>query len=309
MSDTSGNTSAFSDDRVVVLKDGRTLGYLTSGPQNGIPIFFFHGTPGSRLSFTADDRIALLPGVFMIFPERPGYGLSTPKSERTLTGWSDDIVELADQLGIDRYAVAGGSGGGPHALACAWKNPERVFAAYLFGSPTPVESLSETKGMAMANRLNFYIGTRMPWLVRFLMKQQASTVKKNPDKFIRAVAKQMSPADRKIVEDERFQATIIKDLQEAYRQGWEAQFIDGQLMMSMRPWGFSLSEIAVPVHAWYGDQDTLVPATMAAKYSEIPGANVRIVPNVGHLLLENGSGTVNEFENALREEWRRITSS
>src|SRR5688572_7404285 len=205
---------AFSNDKIAVLKDGRDLSFVTSGRPDGIPIFFFHGTPGSRFASTSEDRFAVLPGVFMIFPERPGYGLSTPKGNRALADWADDVIELADHLGIDRFAVAGGSGGGPHALACAWKYPERVFSAFVFASPTPIRALSETKGMVWGNRLNFYLGTKMPWLVRFLMRSAAATVLRDPEKYLRSLAKQMGPADRAILENEDYRAAIVKDLHE-----------------------------------------------------------------------------------------------
>ena len=40
-----------------------------------------------------------------------------------------DVAGIADALGIDRFAVMGHSGGGPHALACAALLPGRVLAA------------------------------------------------------------------------------------------------------------------------------------------------------------------------------------
>ena len=299
--------SNFSSDQMVVLKDGRNLSFLTSGSLDGIPLFVFHGTPGSRFATLPDDPFVARPDIFMIFPERPGYGLSSPKPDRKLTDWPDDVIELADHLGIDRFAVTGGSGGGPHTLVCAWKNPERVFAAFVFASPMPVESLAETKGMAFGNRLSYFLGTKIPWLVRYLTKSQSVAATKDPDKFLRAIAKQVSESDRAILEDEKYREVIIKDLREALRQGSDAQFVDGQIMMTMRPWGFSLSEIAVPVYAWHGELDALVPVSMAARYSDIPGAKVRIVPNAGHLL-DTDKEVVVEFENALREEWQRDTS-
>ena len=99
----------------------------------------------------------------------------------------------------------------------------------------------------------------------------------------------------------------MKDIREALRQGYEAQFIDGQIMMTLRPWGFSLKDITVPVYAWHGENDALVPASMAERYSEIPEVKVRVVPNAGHLL-DADPTVVEEFETALREEWRRVNS-
>jgi len=40
-----------------------------------------------------------------------------------------DVAALADELGFDRFGVTGGSGGGPHVLACAALIPDRVVRA------------------------------------------------------------------------------------------------------------------------------------------------------------------------------------
>ncbi len=42
---------------------------------------------------------------------------------------AEDVVMLADSLGFERFGVSGGSGGGPHVLACAALLPDRVIRA------------------------------------------------------------------------------------------------------------------------------------------------------------------------------------
>jgi pimeloyl-ACP methyl ester carboxylesterase len=37
-----------SDDHLLELGEGRTIGYATWGDPEGTPVFFAHGTPGSR---------------------------------------------------------------------------------------------------------------------------------------------------------------------------------------------------------------------------------------------------------------------
>lgn len=299
------------DDEIIRLRDGRDLAFQIVGNTNGIPVFFFHGTPGSRYCFSSDDLLAQVPGVYYVCPDRPGYGLSHPKADRTLSDWADDVIELADNLGICRFAVAGHSGGGPHALACAWKYSDRVFAAFVFASPTPVESLKETRGMAFGNRINYYLGGRFQSLTRLLIGMGAKTFAKDPVKFLGAISRQMGGSDREVMEtimgDETQRNFFIKHLAEAYRQGTEAQFIDGQLMMSTRPWGFSFRDIKAPVYAWHGDDDRLVPPSMADRFIEIPNAEVRILENVGHFVTENAS-VVRSFERLLSSEWRRVGS-
>jgi molybdopterin-guanine dinucleotide biosynthesis protein A len=112
----------------VRVRDGRRLGYAEYGDPAGFPVMFFHGTPGSRLKGSICADAAAGAGARLICPERPGYGLSDPKRGRRLLDWPDDVVDLAAGLGVDRFAVVGTSGGGPHTVACAYKIPERLTA-------------------------------------------------------------------------------------------------------------------------------------------------------------------------------------
>src|SRR4051812_50164443 len=58
------------------------------------------------------------PGVRLIAYDRAGYGGSTRKPGRTVVDVVADITAVADELGLERFATRGLSGGGPHALAC-----------------------------------------------------------------------------------------------------------------------------------------------------------------------------------------------
>ena len=97
--------------QTIVLKDGRKLGYAEYGDFNGKPVFFFHGWVGSRLEGGIVDEQSKKVGIRLIAPDRPGIGLSDIKIGRTFLDWSDDVLELADAIGIERFAVLGISGG------------------------------------------------------------------------------------------------------------------------------------------------------------------------------------------------------
>ena len=91
------------DEKTIKLSDGRTLGYEILGDADGSPLFFFHGTPGSRLVLAEDDLLAQVPGLRLILPDRPGCGLSDPAPARTLIDWPGDVAQLADHLGLERF--------------------------------------------------------------------------------------------------------------------------------------------------------------------------------------------------------------
>jgi len=115
--------SIVGNDKVIQLRDGRTLGYAEYGSSEGKPLFYFHGHPGSRFEARFLAEQAAQVGVRLIGIDRPGMGLSSFKARRRLLDWPDDVVELADSLHLDRFAVVGFSGGGPYTLACAYKVP------------------------------------------------------------------------------------------------------------------------------------------------------------------------------------------
>src|SRR5450755_4002141 len=77
------------------------------------------------------DEAARAAGLRWISPDKPGYGGSDYHRKRSLTGWGDDLAALAGHLGLDRFALAGESGGGPFTLAAALRLVGRVSAAAL----------------------------------------------------------------------------------------------------------------------------------------------------------------------------------
>ena len=96
--------------------DGRTLAFVQRGAPDGVPVIVCHGTPGSRRARHPDPQMYERHGVKMVAYDRPGYGGSDPKIGRSVADAASDIAAIADQLGFDRFAVVGGSGGAPHAL-------------------------------------------------------------------------------------------------------------------------------------------------------------------------------------------------
>lgn len=118
----------------LTLADGRTVEHLDAGTPDGIPLIFFHGTPSTGGQGAVVAEAARSHGVRLIAPSRPGYGIST-MSPPGLARTADDTLELADQLGIGRFALLGSSGGGPFALAMAAAAPDRVSAIAVLASP------------------------------------------------------------------------------------------------------------------------------------------------------------------------------
>jgi pimeloyl-ACP methyl ester carboxylesterase len=107
---------------------GQVLFHLTYGPPNSSTIFYFHGSPSSRLEWNlfASEGLAEKLNIRVIAPDRPGLGLSDFQPGPRIGDWPADVIALADDLGVARFAVLGYSGGGPYAASCALKIPERL---------------------------------------------------------------------------------------------------------------------------------------------------------------------------------------
>jgi pimeloyl-ACP methyl ester carboxylesterase len=271
------------EDGVLVLGDGRRLGYAQYGRPDGEPVFYFHGHPGSRLEGRFAHSAAAAAGFLVVALDRPGLGLSDFQPGRALTDWPADVAEAADELGISRFSVAGASGGGPYALACAWRLPSRVSRVVVISGAGPFQVRGITRGMRWQNRVGFQVGSRWPALAGAAMRSMRRSVIDRPERTIDALARAMSPPDAAVVRRPEVRDLLIADLVEAFRQGSDGATHD--MVLLGRPWGFSLREIEPEVFLWQGEADTLVPPAMGRYLAQqIPHCHATMLPGEGHLL-------------------------
>ena len=105
------------------------------GPRDGLPIVFLHGGPGAGCEPYHRRFFDPVRWRTVLFDQR-GAGRSTPHAslERNTT-WDlvADVERIREQLGIERWAVFGGSWGSTLALAYAERHPERVTGLVLRG--------------------------------------------------------------------------------------------------------------------------------------------------------------------------------
>ncbi len=248
------------------------------------PVFYFHGHPGSRLEARFARQAAAGAGLRVIALDRPGYGLSDFQPGRAITGWPADVAEAADLLRIGRFSVAGASGGGPYALACAWRLPGRVTRAAVISGVGPYQVPGITRGMRWQNRIGFRWVSRWPALARALMRSMHRGITRDPERTIDAIARAMSPADAEIIRRPDVREILIADITEAFRQGSQGAARD--VVLLGRPWGFSLAEIEPEVHLWQGEDDALVPPAMGRyQAGQIPHCHATLLPGEGHLLI------------------------
>jgi pimeloyl-ACP methyl ester carboxylesterase len=269
----------------VTAPDGRRLTAAEWGDPAGWPVFFLHGTPGSRFSRHPDEDLVRSAQVRMITYDRPGYGGSARQPGRTVAACAADVAAIADDLGIGRFAVAGGSGGGPHALAVAALLSHRVSRAACVGGVAPYPALGDAffAGMDPQNVTEF------GWALRGEAPLAAGLQEKAVHRKQQAAAGpaqvlakfDLPEADQKVLARDDFAAMFRQTLAEELRQG-VVGWVDDDLAL-VSAWGFDPAAIAVPTQVWYGTRDVLVPPGHGEWIARtVPGATVRL-NELGHM--------------------------
>jgi pimeloyl-ACP methyl ester carboxylesterase len=273
--------------RTVPAPDGRTLAVEEAGDPGGRPVLVHNGTPNSRHLYAPAAADAGARGLRLIGYDRPGYGGSTPQPGRAVADCAADVRAICADLGIERLAMWGISGGGPHVLACAALLPDLVTAAASLASlaPADAEGLDWFDGMGQDNVDDFKLLKSDPEAARAkLEKDREQTLAATSGDLLELLKTLLTPTDAAALTGE-FAEYLVYTGQEGLAPGAQGWWDDGVAHAS--PWGFELSAIRVPVLLMHGRQDQFVPfghgQWLAAR---IPGVEARLLDHDGHLTLE-----------------------
>lgn len=268
----------------VHLNDGRRLGFITCGDEEGLPVFYCHGFPGSRLEVLLADDIATRLCIRLIGVDRPGYGLSDPQALRSLTSWASDIVRLADILHINRFHILGVSGGGPYAAACAYMLPFRLLSVGIVCGLAPINSPGILHGMNVFNRIGLLLSAKLPPLAKAILLPVSILIRYHPKIAWSFVAYRAKQPDRSLLKRGDIRQVMCMTFREAMRSGIEGAL--GDLRLYVTNWGFRLNDIRVPVDLWHGKMDHVVPITMGRwMAASIPGCHAEFSTEHGHFSL------------------------
>src|SRR3954447_13902755 len=274
-----------------VLSNGRRLRVAQYGHPCGKPVVSIHGGLSCRLDSQFADALPRRAGVRLIAPDRPGIGLSDPLPEGRLLDSPDDVVYLADALGLERFAALGWSAGGAYALACAHKIPGRLTRVGLIASVAPLRHLggAAVSGLGV-DRVLLALSRTLPKAAALilegcrlvppaLMKQVVSKhVQSGPD---RDVIASLSVRD----------ATAW--FYEALRPGGMGAVRDYQLIG--RDWGFEVGGIRSHCILWRGERDAMLPEAHTEYLTRtLQRSELRQVPNCGHFLFHRRTSEVLE---------------
>jgi len=256
--------------------NGITVHYKMAG--SGRPAFILlHGFAASTFSW----REVIGPmsewGTVVAF-DRPGFGLTerplqwTGRSPYSPESQSDLTVGLMDALGIERAVLVGNSAGGTLAILTALTYPERVEALVL------VDPAVYVRGMTPAWLRPFLNTPQMRHLGPLLARQIqdwgvdfARSAWHDPEK-------------------------LTPEIWEGYTKPLRAENWDRALWevtRASRPLGLEtrLGEVRVPVLVITGDDDRIVPTQQSVRLAgEIPGAQLVVIPECGHVPQEECPG-------------------
>lgn len=268
----------------LLLKDGRNLGYAEYGDPRGKPVFYFHGLPGSRLEARLGSETGRRMGIRIIAVDRPGFGLSDFKPRRKMVDWAEDINELADFLELSRFSILGVSGGGPYAVVCARRMPERLARVGLVCGLGPCDIPENLRTMMRFGRACLTVGRYCQWPVYLASSMVALMIRHYPVQMMSRLAKITPRPDQEVFRTTEIGSILTESFQEAIRRGTRGSV--WEILLCSRPWGFSLADITAEVYLWHGEMDITVPPRMGRYLAQtIPGCHARFLSDEGHYSL------------------------
>jgi pimeloyl-ACP methyl ester carboxylesterase len=271
------------------LSDGRLLDVRASGPEAGPVLLFHHGTPGSSYQMRFLVRAAHDRGFRLVTSSRPGYGESTRQAGRRVVDVVADSNAVLDFVGAQSCVVAGWSGGGPHARACAARLDRALATLVIAGvAPYDAEGVDWLAGMGQDNLDEFGAASDSESALRTYLDSEGPGLRDADARgIIEAMRSLLPPIDQRMLSDEfgEDMAALTHDALRVGIDGW----LDDDLAF-VADWGFELGEIRKPVAIWQGSVDLMVPFAHGGWLADhIPGATPHLEDGQGHMSILIGA--------------------
>lgn len=253
-----------------VVVNGRVVHAYDTGGEGDLVVVWHHGTPNigapPRPLFDASRAL----GIRWVSYDRPAYGGSTPRHDRTIGSAAEDVAAVTDYLGIHRYAVMGHSGGGPHALASAAIQPDRVVAAVSGAGLAPID----------ADGLDWFGGMARSGVRALRAAISGRDEKERFESSGEEYDPEFTAADLETLSGEW---TWLNEVVGPALEEGPAGLIDDDLAY-VRPWGFSMEDASAPTLFLHGARDRVVPSSHSTWLAaRCPNSELRLFPEDGHL--------------------------
>jgi pimeloyl-ACP methyl ester carboxylesterase len=272
--------------REVRTRDGSVLVVHDSGGASTgarLTVVWHHGSPQTGALLDPLLEAAAARGIRLVSYGRPSYGGSSPRTGRDVASAAGDVARIADELGMERFAAMGASGGGPHALACSALLGDRVTGVVSLAGIAPyTEDFDWFAGMAAPGGLRAALGGRDE-RARF-----AET-----DEFDEA---SFTSADWDALRGAW--ASLGADAGAADAAGPDG-LIDDDVAF-VRPWGFDVAQVRAPVLLVHGGEDRVVPPAHAEwLLRRCPRAELWLRPRDSHVSVLDGCAVAMDWLLAL----------
>ena len=223
----------------------------------GDVVVFLHGLGGTRTAW-AEQLGALSDDRRCVAWDMPGYGDSEPLDVMTFDAVADRLVDLIDELGVDRVDLVGLSLGGMHALHAALRHPHRIGRLVLTNT-SPRFGLNGT--------------TAAEWTAaRVAVLDNGMTLRDLAPIVLDGLVGSPLPAGRRGV--------LIESFARIPEPGFRAAVacLPGHDVIDR------LGEIGSPTLVVAGELDTETPPSYSRSLADgIPGAQLVVLDGVGHL--------------------------
>jgi pimeloyl-ACP methyl ester carboxylesterase len=234
---------------------------------DGEPLVFFHGA-GTVTGF--DALLPLAERFRLIVPVHPGYG---PSADDTTVDSIHDLrrhyLDLLDEVGVDDFALAGQSLGGWLAATFAIDHAERV------------------KRLVLAAPVGLKVDEH-PTLDIFSVPGEELPAYLTADLSVFDGHVPMPPTPE-------FLADRYRELTSTARLLWERMYD-----LKLARW---LHRLTMPTLILWGEADRIVPVEQAAVWADlVPGAEVKTLPGLGHLIFEESGDAVEAVATFVGEE-------
>jgi pimeloyl-ACP methyl ester carboxylesterase len=267
------------DSASTLLVNSCRVGVWRFGSPGGWPLVWNHGGLSCGLDAAVMDDAGRHCGAEIIAIDRPGIGRSDLWNVASFAEWGHTVAQVADLLYLDDFAVAGWSGGGPHALACAAAMPGRVRAVATIDGMAPLERLKHVFEIGfLPDELLIPAARWTPWAAAALLQ----LIRRVPPRVLGKVLPHLAGTRDRAALD-RPPLALLRTHRETMRGG--VQGMVDEYRRYYGSWGFDLGDIQQPVTIWQGEEDTLVPMKHARRLAGLlPNGTLTTVPLTGHLL-------------------------
>jgi pimeloyl-ACP methyl ester carboxylesterase len=268
----------------LVTADGRRLRVELAGDCSRV-IVVHVGSPNAGVLYDRWVQDAAIRGLTLVAYDRPGYGESSARSGRSVADCAVDVRAISEAVGVERCAVWGFSGGGPHALACAALLDDLVVAVATIGSPAPWDAPGFDYFAVMSDDARkdheLFLSNRAEW-EREGREQREQLLAWSVEEFADQWSAGKSPGDGAALHGD-FGAWLHRAVLAGLAPGDEG-WADDDIAIFRSPWGFDPASISIPVKVWHGRDDRFVSIEHGRWLTEnIPAAQAEMRDHDGHL--------------------------